>query len=35
MFEFADKDQDGRLSFQEFQLMVNPPDISQSLHSAL
>ena len=29
MFCLADKDQDGRLSYREFQLMVNPPDLAQ------
>ena len=25
MFEFADKNKDGQLSFSEFELMINPP----------
>ena len=27
MFHFADKDQDGRISYGEFQVMVTPPKI--------
>lgn len=27
MFSFADKDKDGKISFNEFQLMINPPKI--------
>ena len=27
MFAFADKNKSGRLSYREFQLMVNPPDL--------
>ena len=26
MFSFADKDGDGKLSFAEFQIMINPPE---------
>ena len=25
MFNFADKDRDGRISWDEFQIMINPP----------
>jgi len=25
MFEFADKDKDGKISFEEFKVMVSPP----------
>ena len=27
MFNFADKDRDGKISFLEFQLMINPPKL--------
>ena len=27
MFNFADKDHDGKISFLEFQLMINPPPL--------
>ena len=26
MFRFADKDEDGQLSYEEFSLMINPPE---------
>ena len=29
MFAFADKNKSGRLSYREFQLMVNPPDLPE------
>jgi len=29
MFDFADKDKDGRISYSEFLLMINPPKIAQ------
>ena len=25
MFDFADKDKDGKISWREFQIMINPP----------
>ena len=31
MFCLADTDRDGRLSYREFQLMVNPPDLDQQV----
>ena len=27
MFNFADKDKDGKISFLEFQIMINPPKL--------
>ena len=33
MFEFADKDGDGKISFLEFQLMINPPQPPVKLDS--
>lgn len=27
MFNYADKDHDGKISFLEFQLMINPPPL--------
>lgn len=31
MFSFADKDKDGKISFMEFQLMINPPKIEPEM----
>ena len=31
MFSFADKDKDGKISFMEFQLMINPPKIESEI----
>ena len=31
MFTFADKDKDGKISFMEFQMMINPPKLESEI----
>ena len=31
MFTFADKDKDGKISFMEFQMMINPPKLESEM----
>lgn len=33
MFSFADKDNDGKISYLEFQTMINPPKIAQETNN--
>ena len=31
MFSYADKDGDGKISYQEFQVMINPPPVNTDI----
>ena len=33
MFKYADKDHDGKISYPEFQVMINPPKLSAGIHN--
>ena len=33
MFEYADKDHDGKISYPEFQVMINPPKLPAGTHT--
>ena len=33
MFSYADRDGDGKISYQEFQVMINPPPVNTEIQS--